>query len=331
MKHQYVDFQLNTLLGLEQLPDHATTLKRKEKEPNVPKLNPKFVFMVDRVRLMDGFVNLPGTDGLLICGPKGCGKSIAIHNFFAAINTPYYFHSGHEDMIFDDLVGTKEIIDGDTVAIDGPLTKAIKKGCPFVLHELDRCRPEVSVALNSLLDGYPLINSLTGESIEINKGFKFLATANSNGLGDLTGEYLSAKGMDQSTIDRLLIDEWTYYPKDVEIEIIRNELGNTAPDVLIETIVDFANTLRFALKKDALNEPVSVSIRSTIRILRALFAYQNHEDHVHYAIKIGFANGLPPAQRIAALKIADLLLEDGVMKSFAQGGQSSDDSEVQAA
>ncbi|HET6789706.1 MAG TPA: AAA family ATPase, partial [Aquabacterium sp.] len=66
---------------------------------------------------------------LLIKGPTGCGKTRFVEHMAARLGRPLFTVSCHDDLSAADLVGRHLIGQGDTVWVDGPLTRAVRAGC----------------------------------------------------------------------------------------------------------------------------------------------------------------------------------------------------------
>jgi len=102
---------------------------------------------------------------LLLFGDRGSGKSSTLRQFPRHLHLPLFSVSGHRRLEWEDLLGVKEIVDGDTITMDGPLIQAWRVGATFLFEEIDRAPEETSIGLNPILDGYPLINVLNGGEI----------------------------------------------------------------------------------------------------------------------------------------------------------------------
>jgi len=107
--------RLNELPGLSALPDEATALGYKKANDYVPRRDPDYIFRVDDVRVVYGHLNADTPEGLMLSGPRGSGKSSVIHQLHAYLNRPLFYVTGHHSLEFEDLLGTKEIVDGEGV------------------------------------------------------------------------------------------------------------------------------------------------------------------------------------------------------------------------
>jgi nitric oxide reductase NorQ protein len=64
--------------------------------------------------------NLP----LLLKGPTGCGKTRFVAHMAATLGRPLYTVACHDDLSAADLIGRYLLKGGETVWVDGPLTRA---------------------------------------------------------------------------------------------------------------------------------------------------------------------------------------------------------------
>lgn len=296
-----VEIPLNTLPGLEALPDEVTISGYADPNQFVPTRNPNYVFRLEDVRVLVGFLNSDSPDGLMLHGDHGSGKSSVVHQFHAYINRPLFYISGHRSLEFEDLLGQKEIIGGDTQTLDGPLLQAAQYPyATFLLEEVDRAPSQVSVALNPILDGYPIVNTLdSGNRVVTGEGFNVMFTSNTCGNGDMTGSYNSAVVMDKSFLDRVLAHEIWYPSPDQEFAILRKAVDTNVGDDLLRRSISFANDVRYiysertddvsdTAKSLGVSETIddTISTRALIRIWQTMLMFPNVDQPIIYALKL---------------------------------------------
>ena len=89
-------------------------------------------------------------------GPTGCGKTLLARRVACEEDAALFTIQGRYSMNEADLLGSPLLIDGETVWVDGPLTKALlaSQEMPVVLliDEANRARPESKSVLFSVLD-----------------------------------------------------------------------------------------------------------------------------------------------------------------------------------
>jgi cobaltochelatase CobS len=313
-----VDIPLNTLPGLDSIPDGVTVPGYPKANDFVPKKDPNYIFRVDDARVLLGHLTSDDPAGMLFVGPRGSGKSSVIHQFHAYTNRPLFFMSGHSSMEFEDAIATREIVDGDTITLNGPLLQAAEMPhSTFLLEEVDRARTTVSVGLNPILDGYDIVNTLdSGRRIKPAEGVRMMFTANTNGQGDVTGDYNSAVVMDTSFLDRVLCHNVWYPSPDEEFHILRQAVGSQIGDDEIRKSITFANDVRYLFtnsEAEASSEAQSlgvggaihttVSTRALIRLWAQMAIYPNVASPIIHALRLVVTNKCTPecAEAIEAL------------------------------
>lgn len=89
---------------------------------------------------------------LMLKGPTGCGKSRLVEHMAARLKRPLITVPCHDDTSTADLLGRWLVRGGDTVWVDGPVTRAARQGAILYLDEIAEARPDVIVALHPLTD-----------------------------------------------------------------------------------------------------------------------------------------------------------------------------------
>ncbi|SMP81002.1 AAA domain (dynein-related subfamily), partial [Desulfonatronum zhilinae] len=155
-----------------------------EWEKYVPKPTPEYRFRTEITADVLGWLSF-GSLSALITGETGTGKSSLINEIAARSNIPVFPVVGHNRLEWLDLVGNYIPNQQGSFSYEyGSLPLAMKAGGIFLFDELDLADPSTLVAMNSILDGRPLVLSANdGEVIEPAEGFRIVATSNSNGHG----------------------------------------------------------------------------------------------------------------------------------------------------
>jgi cobaltochelatase CobS len=186
------------------------------------------------------------TDGLILEGPTGSGKSSAIRQFLAQLNFPVHTDVGTSNTEKEVLLGRLDPMEGILVFKDGPLTTAARHGHAFLFEERDCAPADINKGLNSVLDGYPihLAESGDGERVELGKHFFFAATQNTAAGNDFSGECPAAQLQDASSEDRFEKIYVPYMEHEHEEAILENRFGNAIPLEIIQKTVKAANMCR---------------------------------------------------------------------------------------
>ncbi len=148
----------------------------------------------------------------------------------------------HEETSSTDLLGRFMIKGGETIWVDGPLTKAVKEGAIIYLDEIAEARPDVIVAIHPLTDFRRTIYlDKLGEEIEAHPDFLFVASYN-------PGYQAGFKELKPSTRQRFVALSFKYPNEPDELEILVQETGIDAKTgkklVKIATKIRNLTTLR---------------------------------------------------------------------------------------
>ena len=89
---------------------------------------------------------------VMLKGPTGCGKTRFVEYMAHRLKRPLVTVSCHEDLFATDLVGRFLLKKDETIWMDGPLTRAVRKGAICYLDEIVEARKDSTVIIHSLTD-----------------------------------------------------------------------------------------------------------------------------------------------------------------------------------
>ncbi|MEP1330687.1 CbbQ/NirQ/NorQ/GpvN family protein [Pseudophaeobacter sp.] len=116
---------------------------------------------------------------LLLKGPTGCGKTRYVEHMAARLGLPLHTVACHDDLSAADLIGRYLLKGGETIWVDGPLTRAVREGGICYLDEVVEARKDVAVVLHPLTDDRRrLVIDRTGEELVAPKSFMLVASYN---------------------------------------------------------------------------------------------------------------------------------------------------------
>ena len=200
----------------------------------------------------DIFAAAAGNDlPVLLKGPTGCGKTRFVAHMAAKLGRPLHTVACHDDLSAADLIGRYLLKGGETVWVDGPLTRAVREGAICYLDEVVEARKDVTVVLHPLTDDRRILPiDRTGEELAAAPGFMLVASYN-------PGYQNILKTLKPSTRQRFIAVEFDFPAPDLEVRIVAEESGLAAERC--KSLVRLANKLR-ALKGQDLEEGVSTRL-----------------------------------------------------------------------
>jgi nitric oxide reductase NorQ protein len=160
---------------------------------------------------------------LLLKGPTGCGKTRFIEAMAHDLGRELITVACHEDLTAADLVGRYLLQGGETVWVDGPLTRAVREGAICYLDEVVEARQDTTVVLHPLSDHRrQLPIDRLGITLEAAPGFCLVISYN-------PGYQSVLKDLKDSTRQRMVALELDFPPPDVEEKIVAHE-ANIDPE-----------------------------------------------------------------------------------------------------
>ena len=233
---------------------------------------------------------------VLIIGPKGTGKTSLVREYaiqkskeLVSINFSLRTRESH-------LVGTKNLVDGNTGFDEGILVKSMKEGNVLYLDEINAAEADVLLRLDEALDDRRqiILKESDGRIVKAKDSWFVIATINPLthvGTKELPPQLLSRFPV------RIRLD---YPPEDVEYQIIKKHVKNpTESDVLLG--IKLANTLRQASAVEELY--YSPSIRETIAFAKLLEGGVSAKQ----AAKIVFGNVYTQWGNVEFQKVNDII------------------------
>jgi len=156
---------------------------------------------------------------VLLKGPTGCGKTRFVEAMAHALGRELITVAGHEDMTSADLVGRFLLKGGETVWVDGPLTRAVREGAIFYLDEVVEARQDTTVVIHPLADHRrELPVDRLGTTLTAAPGFQLVISYN-------PGYQSVLKNLKESTRQRFIAIELGYPSAAVETEVVAYEAG----------------------------------------------------------------------------------------------------------
>jgi cobaltochelatase CobS len=235
---------------------------------------------------------------ILLSGPPSVGKTSLAQELCARRRRKMIRFNGQRDATALDFVGCYEAKGGETVWVDGPLVQAMRKGAVLVVDEADHLPSQVASMLHSVLEpgGRLVITSHGGEVVVPHDNFRIIATANTLGHGDDTGNHSAAQVQDHAFLDRFKVCVQVGWPKPAAERAMLRKLGMKKEPA--ELLVRCATATRKAQDTGDLQYPIT---------LRSTFAVAELMGRCNFSIRTAFAlailNKAPATDRGVLLEI----------------------------
>lgn len=203
-----------------------------ERTEHVPDIDTVYQFDPEVTRsILAGFTR---NRRVLVQGYHGTGKSTHIEQVAARLNWPCIRINldGHISRL--DLVGRDGISlkDGKQVTEfqEGILPWALQRNVALVFDEFDAGRPDVMFVIQRVLENDGRFTLLDQNKVLTpHPGFRLFATANTVGLGNLSGLYHGTQVLNQAQIDRWnIVAKLNYLAPEVEQGIVSARVPDLA-------------------------------------------------------------------------------------------------------
>jgi nitric oxide reductase NorQ protein len=188
---------------------------------------------------------------VLLKGPTGVGKTRFVAHMAARLGRPLYTVACHDDLSAADLIGRYLLKGGETIWVDGPLTRAVREGAVCYLDEVVEARKDVAVVLHPLTDDRRILPiDRTGEELVAAPGFMLVASYN-------PGYQNILKTLKPSTRQRFVALDFDFPAPEHEVAVVAHESG--LDEERVHALVRLAGKLR-AMKGQDIEEGVSTRL-----------------------------------------------------------------------
>ena len=154
---------------------------------------------------------------LVLKGPTGCGKTRFVEAMAHDLGRQLITVACHDDLTTADLVGRYLLRGGETVWVDGPLTRAVREGAICYLDEVVEARQDTTVVLHPLADyRRQLPIERLGVTLDAAPGFGLVVSYN-------PGYQSVLKDLKDSTRQRMVAIEFGFPLPEVEEGIVVHE------------------------------------------------------------------------------------------------------------
>jgi nitric oxide reductase NorQ protein len=196
---------------------------------------------------------------VMLKGPTGCGKSRFVEHVAWKLNRPLITIACHDDLSASDLTGRFLIRGGETIWVDGPLTRAARIGAICYLDEIVEARQDTVVVIHPLTDHRRLLPlDKIDEMLEAAPGFQLVISYNPS--------YQHAiKDLKPSTRQRFIVLDFDFPAPEREAKIVAHE-GGVALD-RAEDLVRVGARIRRLRDKGLAEVPSTRLLIATARLM----------------------------------------------------------------
>ena len=197
---------------------------------------------------------------VLITGHSGNGKTMTIEQACAKLKRPLIRINCTKKTDEEVLIGTKTLIDGDVVIVEGPLLIAMRSGSVILLDEFSCSDPNAILCIQGIMEGKPFYFPLTGEYITPKKGFNVFLTDNTKGQGSDDGRYVGTNILNEAFLERIGMNiEQEYPPLNIERKIVlrRMDTKGCVDEVFAEDLVKWAEAIRRTFADGGIDSVIS--------------------------------------------------------------------------
>lgn len=282
---------INALFGVG---PEAPMEVREVESPFIPERDDAYMFREDLVRaLMIWHSGIAGRN-FLVHGPTGSGKSSLIEQFANRMGIPVFRVPCHSRSEFGEFTGQLTVKqDGSTEFVYGALPRAMREGAIMLFDEFNFIPAGVTGALNTVLDGGPLLLPETGEIIKPHPNFRIAATGNGVDQGDDAAAFRGIQRMNLALVQRFLVTKVDYLDPLEEAKALHHNAPGL-PGSMIEDLIKSATDIRNAFVKGDLE--TTLGTRVLVKMCRILNARLNkvEEDalaEVKFSLGLTLTNG----------------------------------------
>ena len=196
---------------------------------------------------------------IYVTGLSGNGKTFMIEQAAAKAGRELFRVNITVETDEDDLLGGFRLVDGETVWFDGPVVEAMRKGAIVLLDEVDLASTKI-MCLQPVLEGKGVFLKKINEFVECADGFNVVATANTKGKGDETGNFMGAGVLNEAFLERFPITVEQEYPSNAVEKKILNKVFdklNINDSEFVDKLINWADVIRKTYVEGAIDQLIT--------------------------------------------------------------------------
>jgi MoxR-like ATPase len=227
---------------------------------------------------------------IYITGPSGNGKTFQVEQACAKLGREYVRCNITMETDEDDLLGGFRLRDGNTVFEPGPAIVAMLRGAILLLDEVDLASAKL-LCLQPIMEGKSITLKKLGVTIAPLPGFNVIATANTKGRGDETGNFIGTGLLNEAFLERFPVTVEQEYPSvAVEKKILAKHFVAAGYEMtphsttFFDTLARWAEAIRATFAEGGIDG--TMSTRRLCHIVKAYAIFSN--DPQADALAIGY-------------------------------------------
>ena len=243
-------------------PAVSTTVEMSKgtsvKESSIPEKDPLFV-PFGNFSDVEAIVKSNMFYPIFVTGLSGNGKTFMVEQACAKAKRELFRVNVTIETDEDDLLGGFRLVNGETVWFDGPVVEAMRKGAVLLLDEVDLASTKI-MCLQPVLEGKGVFLKKINEWVECAEGFNIIATANTKGKGDETGNFIGAGVLNEAFLERFPITVEQEYPANAVEKKILNKVFdklNVSDTEFVDKLVNWADIIRKTYVEGAIDELIT--------------------------------------------------------------------------
>lgn len=274
----------------------------------LPKIDTDYVFPLENLRQVMAALELGMT--LYIWGMHGTGKTTLAQQASARTGRPFIRVQHTQNMQETDVLGMWTIENGSTKFQLGPLAEAMLYGYVYCADEYDYAMPAVVSVYQPVLEGESLLIKDAPpqyRKIDPHPNFRFVATGNTNGVGDETGLYQGTLIQNAANYSRFAMTMEVDYMNDkLEQSILINKTGIESG--LAASLTRFARDVRNGFRDGKIS--MTISPRELLHAAKMIMIFGGIASW-RTSIELAYANRLSKVDKKVVTDFAQRIFDAG--------------------
>ena len=269
-------------------PQLAPVFKQKsvshKLEGAVPPVDPNYV-PFGNYKDLERIIKARSFFPVLITGHSGNGKSSQVMQIHAKNKLPIIRLNMTKKTDEDVLIGSKTLVDGNVVVVEGPVLTAMRQGCTLLIDEVDAAETNTIMCLQTIPEGRAYYFAATGEYVDPKPGFNVIMTANTKGQGSEDGRYIGTQILNEAFLERIAFTFEQQYPSPaVEKRILMNIMTSLKceDEKFADELVKWADAIRRSFFDGALDSLIAT--RRLEHIVRGYALFRDKKFAVEKAV-----------------------------------------------